>query len=335
MQDDESTREPSLTVVRLRRVTPYTDAGYSRVRSGRGFRYLDGEGKPIGTEERERAEAIVIPPAWKDVWISDRPNAHILAVGTDGAGRRQYMYHPDWRSARDGVKFERALALAQALPAARGRVTRDLALPELGHDRVLAAAFRLLDTVAVRVGAEAYFEANGSFGLSTLLVRHVRLADGSLSLKFPAKSGQTMEASISDAALALVASELLERTPRSRFLAWRDVERFRALSGSQINDYVRSATHGEFTAKDFRTLRGTIAAATSLARAGEAATERQAKKNVRAAYVAASEVLGNTPTVAKTSYVDPGVIDGYLAGRTISLETSPEHAIIALLDPNG
>ena len=320
-------------MVRLRRVAPYTDSGFTRMRSGRGFRYLDADGVAVAPEERARAEALVIPPAWKDVWISDHANAHIMAVGTDAAGRRQYMYHPDWRSARDGVKFERALALAEALPAARGRVTRDLGADDLSHDRILAAAFRLLDTVAVRVGAEAYFEANGSFGLSTLLVRHVRLADESLTLKFPAKSGQTMEASISDAALALVATQLLERTPRSRFLAWQDLERFRALSGSQINDYVRSATRGDFTAKDFRTLRGTIAAATSLALSGEAATERQAKKNLRAAYVAASDALGNTPSVAKASYVDPAVIDGYLAGRTISLTGSPENALIALLEP--
>ncbi|MEL4318009.1 DNA topoisomerase IB [Leifsonia sp. YIM 134122] len=319
-------------MVRLRHVEPYTSPGYTRRRSGKGFRYLDGAGRTLGSEERARAEALVIPPAWTDVWIADRPNAHILAVGVDDAGRRQYIYHPDWTAARDAVKFDRMRELAAALPVARGRVTRDLAIEGLSRERILATSFRLLDLVAVRVGAEAYFEANGSFGLSTLLVRHVKLDGEVMRLAFPAKSGQRMQAEVTDAALAAVSAELLGRTPRSRYLAWQDENRFRALGGAQINEYVRTATGGDFTAKDFRTLRGTIAAASALAAAGPASSEREAKQAVRAAVVAASEVLGNTPTVAKGSYIDPTVIDRYLAGETIALTGSPENALLALYE---
>ncbi|MET0974499.1 MAG: DNA topoisomerase IB [Leifsonia sp.] len=318
-------------MVRLRRVEPYASAGYSRLRSGRGFRYRDSAGAAVPVEERERISAMAIPPAWTDVWISDRANAHILAVGVDDAGRRQYIYHPAWREARDAVKFERALELAAALPPARGRVTRDLATAGTTQDRVLATSFRLLDRVAVRVGGEAYFEANGSFGLSTLLVRHVRLADETLRLSFPAKSGQHMIAEVTDAALAEVASGLLERSARSRFLAWQDDDRFRPLSAVQINEYVRLVTGGDFTAKDFRTLRGTIAAAVSLAESGPPKTEREAARAVRTAAVAASEVLGNTPTVARTSYIDPAVIERYRRGETIALTGSPERALLDLL----
>ena len=320
-------------MARLERVVPFSPGNYTRVRKGRGFRYLDDDGRVVDADRRDRFEALVIPPAWRDVWIAEAPNAHIQAVGTDAAGRRQYMYHPEWRAARDSVKFERALALAHALPAARGRVTRHLSAADLGEERVLAAAFRLLDAVAVRVGAEAYYETNGSFGLSTLLVRHVKLDGDAMRLTFPAKSGQTMDTQLTDAALALVTAELIERTPRSRFLAWRDVDRFRSLHGNRINDYVRDATGGDFTAKDFRTLKGTIAAATSLAQTGEVATDRARKGALRDAYVAASEALGNTPSVAKASYVDPAVVAGYLEGRTLSLQGSPENALLTLLDP--
>ncbi|MEJ3404167.1 DNA topoisomerase IB [Rathayibacter sp. YIM 133350] len=310
---------------------PYAAGGYTRVRSGRGFRYLDGEGNALPAEERARAEALVIPPAWTNVWIAERPNAHILAVGVDDAGRRQYIYHPQWRAARDSVKFERARALAAALPAARARVTRDLSTEGLGRDRVLAGSFRMLDLVAVRVGAEQYFEANGSFGLSTLLVRHVKLDGDVIRLAFPAKSGQHMRAEVQDTPLATISAELLRRSPRSRFLAWQEAGRFRALSGAQINDYVRGATGGEFTAKDFRTLRGTIAAAMSLAQSGPATTERERKRALREAFIAASDTLGNTPAIAKNSYVDPAVIDHFLAGRTMPLKGTPENALLALL----
>ena len=228
-------------MVRLRHVEPYTSTGYTRRRSGKGFSYLDGSGRALDSEERARAEALVIPPAWTDVWIADRPNAHILAVGVDDAGRRQYIYHPDWTAARDAVKFDRMRELAASLPVARGRVTRDLAVEGLSRERILATSFRLLDLVAVRVGAEAYFEANGSFGLSTLLVRHVKLDGEVMRLAFPAKSGQKMRAEVTDAALAAVSAELLERTPRSRYLAWQDDDR---LPGARRRADQRLRAHG-------------------------------------------------------------------------------------------
>lgn len=319
-------------MARLHRIDPYDPGGHTRRRHGRGFRYLDAAGSPLAKEERARAERLAIPPAWTEVWIADRADAHIQAVGVDAAGRRQYIYHPQWRLAQDEQKFERARALAAALPAARGRVTRDLSAEGLGRSRVLAASFRLLDLIAVRVGAEEYFVTNGSFGLSTLLVRHVRLDGETLSFRFPAKSGQRMSTAVTDPALAGVSAALLERTPRSRYLAWREGDGpLHVLRAGHINEYVREATRGEFTAKDFRTLHGTIAAASALAQAGPPATEGEAKRALREAYAAAAAALGNTPAVAKGSYVDPVVVERFLAGRTMSLTGTAENALLALL----
>ena len=155
-------------MVRLLRVRPYDDPGFTRVRSGSGFRYVDHLGATVPDSAAERARALVIPPAWKEVWIAREPRAHIQAVGTDDAGRRQYMYHPEWSKRRDKGKFTRALDLAESLPRARGRVTQSLRRGELDRERVLAVSFRLLDQVAPRVGSARYFTTNGSRGLTTL-----------------------------------------------------------------------------------------------------------------------------------------------------------------------
>jgi len=303
---------------RLRR-SDVSGVGIHRVRRGKGFAYVDESGRAVDPATRERAVSLVIPPAWRDVWIAPYENGHILASGIDDAGRRQYLYHPVWRAQKDRIKFDRMLDLAAVLPAARRGVTRDLRRDDLSRERVLAAAFRMLDTGMLRVGSERYADAHGSYGLSTLLGAHARVAsEQRVLLSFPGKSGQPWESEIVDPDLAEVVARLKRRGGRARLLAWRDGSgAFRPLSADDINADVRERTGGEFTAKDFRTLHGTVTAAVSLARSGPGETATARKRAVVQAIRLAADALGNTPAVAKSSYVDPRVLDRYEKGETI------------------
>ena len=296
---------------RLRR-SDTSGPGFGRAKSGRGFRYT---GDPTAAD-RERIDSLVIPPAWTDVWISPHANGHIQATGVDAAGRTQYMYHEAWRRQKDKTKFDRALSLAASLPSARRKVTRDLR----GDDpkaRALAVAFRMLDVGALRVGSERYTDDNGSHGLSTLLCSHVSVKDDVVTLGFPGKSGKTWSSQISDADLARELSVMRKRGATARLLAFEEAGDWHPISASEINDYVRECTGGAFTAKDFRTLRGTAAAALSLARHGSATTRTARKRALAEAMREASVVLGNTPTIARKSYVDPRVIAKFGAGQTV------------------
>ena len=304
-------------MARLRR-SDCSGTGIQRVRSGRGFSYRDESGVTISDPElRARCESLAIPPAWTDVWIAPHSNGHIQAVGTDGVGRRQYLYHPTWRRQKDRIKFDRALSLAESLPTARSKVTMDLRSDEPTRERALAAAFRMLDTGSLRVGSERYAEANGSHGLATLLCRHATVRSNTVHLNFPAKSGQEWESEIIDPDLATVVRALKRRGPAARLLGWKDGATWYPVRSEEINDYVRRQTGGEFTAKDFRTLHGTIAAAVSLGKHGPVQTKAARAKAVAQAMRDASAVLGNTASIAKKSYVDPRVVDLYLSGTTI------------------
>jgi DNA topoisomerase-1 len=304
-------------VGRLRRSDP-AGKGYLRVKSGRGYSYRDWSGMVVRDSElRERFAALAIPPAWSDVWIAPFPNGHIQATGVDVVGRRQYLYHAQWRDNRDREKFDRALELAVSLPAARAQVTRALRTSADAPARCRAAAFRLLDSGSLRIGSERYLEANGSHGLSTLLCSHVTVRADTVSLCFPAKSGQTWESDIQDADLAAFVQDRLRHNSDAPLLSWLEENSLRTLSSTDINEFVRERTGGEFTAKDFRTLHGTVAAATSLARNGAAETGAERARAVRQAMADAAAVLGNTPAIAKKSYVDPRLIDRYLSGETI------------------
>ncbi|MFP7762195.1 DNA topoisomerase IB [Marisediminicola sp. LYQ134] len=303
---------------RLRR-SDSSGAGLKRVRSGRGFSYRDADGRAIRDPDlRARIEHLAIPPAWTDVWIAPYPNGHVQATGVDAAGRRQYIYHPTWREQKDRIKFDRALRLAESLPTARRRVTIDLRSEGATHTRALATAFRMLDTGSLRIGSERYAESNGSHGLSTLLCSHATVRGSTVALKFPAKSGQEWESEISDADLATSVRSLKRRGPTARLLSYRDERGWHPLQPEDINTYVREQTGGEFTAKDFRTLHGTIAAAVSLAKHGPEEKKSARSRALAQAMRDAAEVLGNTPSIAKTSYVDPRVVDHYQHGRTIS-----------------
>lgn len=289
------------------------------MRSGRGFSYRGVDGTTIHDAELiARIRALAIPPAWTDVWVCPHPNGHIQATGIDTGGRRQYIYHAQWSEQRARVKYDRALDLAESLPAARGRVTTALRREGMDRERVLAAAFRMLDTGRLRIGSERYADAHGSFGLSTLLCSHASVQDGdAVVLGFPGKSGQDWESSIRDPDLAAVVTALKRRGGAARLLAWRDATAWRPLDAAEINDYVREQTGGDFTAKDFRTLHGTVAAAKSLAMHGVARSPSERKRALAQAMRDAAAELGNTPAIARSSYVDPRLVDRYSEGHTI------------------
>ncbi|MFJ6678136.1 DNA topoisomerase IB [Microbacterium sp. NPDC091382] len=316
---------------RLKRVRPGVDLGYRRMRSGTGFRYVDAGGNPLPKAEADRVRALVLPPAWQDVWICADANGHVQATGVDEAGRVQYRYHPQWTAGRDKGKYARALQLAEALPRARGRVTTSLRREDIDQERVLAAAFRLLDLAAPRVGAERYLVKHGSRGLTTL-IRRDAVVDGTVvALRFPGKSGQRQEMEVDDVDLAAAIELLRGGRPSSPLLAYLRGRRRVALSPRDVNLYVRSMTGGTFTAKDFRTLRGTITAAEALARIGPAAKKSEFKRAEVLAVKVTAEALGNTPSVARSSYIDPRVFDRYRRGVVLDTSVSPESAIRTLI----
>ncbi len=323
--------------MRLRRSNA-SGRGYRRVAAGKGFSYrdLDGSTLPSGPV-RDRLESIGIPPAWTDVWIAPFENGHIQATGVDAVGRRQYIYHPEWRERKDRVKFNRALQLAESLPAARRRVTMDLRGEGFSRDRVLAGAFRMLDSGSLRVGSERYTNENGSHGLATLLCAHVQVRKDRILLRFPGKSGKDWESEIRDADLAALLRLLKRRGPNARLMAYKEGRHWRPVTSADINAYVKERTGSDFTAKDFRTLRGTVAAAASLARTGAQRTAAKRKRAISRAMIEASEVLGNTPSIARKSYVDPRVLDHYHEGETIDPKRpdSAETELRALLYREG
>lgn len=308
-------------------VDPLTDPGISRQRSGKGFRYLEPNGSAVDAATKERIVALVLPPAWTDVWICTDPDGHIQAIGTDAAGRRQYRYHPQWQHERAERKFHRTLSLAQVLPAARGRVTRDLRQSDDPRARMLAVSFRFLDDAAPRIGSIGYLEKYGSRGLTTLQQQDARVDGHRVILSFPAKEHKTDDMHMTDAELAEVVAELLTGEDEETLLRYEIDAKLHHLSETEVNEYIRTVTGEDFTAKDFRTLRGTVIAAESLARAGAADTKKAQHAAEVAAAKAASDALQNTPAVARASYIDPRVFEAYAEGRLFDLTVSPETAL--------
>jgi DNA topoisomerase IB len=299
---------------RLRRADP-NGPGWSRRRHGRGFRYLDAQGCGLPPEDAQRCRQLAIPPAWTDVWICPWPNGHLQAVGTDAAGRRQYLYHPAWRQWRDEVKFERVLGFGRALPTARATVAEHLSLPGMPRQRALAAGFRLLDRAGLRVGGEAYAEANGTVGAATLRLDHVRTRGDRVLLRFPGKGGKEHDIVVRDAELVpAIRAMRARRTGEPELLAWRDDAGWHDVSSVDLNEYVREVTGCESSAKDFRTWQAAVRALAVLA-----TVEPQAprKKAVAAAMQSVSEHLGNTPAMARNAYVHPTVVEAFLAGRQL------------------
>ena len=280
----------------------------------------DHGGTRLSLEDADRVKGLVIPPAWQDVWICPWPNGHLQAVGTDDAGRRQYLYHPDWRLQRDAAKHARVLKFGKVLSQARERVVTDLGTEGMSQDRACAVAVRLLDLGYFRIGNDVYADQNGSFGLTTLQRRHVRRNGSGLVFCFVGKSGVEHCITIDDRATveALDAMRKRRAPADEELLAWKDGSRWRDLDSAQVNDYVRRTTGQDATAKDFRTWHATVIAATSLAESEEPGTSRASRKRAEvAAMKEVAEFLGNTPALARASYVDPRVVDAYEEGRTI------------------
>lgn len=315
--------------MRLRRMDVSTP-GLGRRRRGRSFSYHGPDGTTITDPAViDRIRALAIPPAWDDVWICPRPNGHIQAVGTDAAGRRQYRYHDEWRVQRDLEKHDRVLRLAPKLPRMRRAVAADLELPGLRRERVLAAALRMLDLAVFRVGGERYAPAGeeavdeGSFGLATLRVEHVRPRGGVVLVEYPGKGGVRHSVVLDDPALHRVLVALRRgRAPCDELLGYRAADGWHDVRSDDVNARIKELLGEEFTAKDLRTWSATVLAATSLAAAWAGGGPRGPGKRARQRAVVAAmrevaEHLGNTPAVARRSYVDPRVIECFDRGVTV------------------
>jgi DNA topoisomerase I len=291
------------------------------VRRGRGFSYVDEEtGERITDPETlERIGELVIPPAWKDVWVCPFPNGHIQATGFDEAGRKQYRYHDRWREHRDREKFEAVLELATELPRVRRRLKRDLKRRGLVRERVLACAIRLLDLGFFRIGSEQYAEENETYGLATLRKRHVSFDRGLIVFSYEAKNSQQRVQTIDDPEIVPIVRSLRRRQGGGHeLLAYRENGGWRDVRSDQINEYLKEVAGSEFTAKDFRTWNATVLAAVALALHESEAKSKAARKRIAsAATKAVSEYLGNTPAVCRASYIDPRVFDRFDAGETI------------------
>jgi DNA topoisomerase I len=317
--------------MRTRRSDPATP-GYRRLRQGKGFRYVDADGRPLPAEEVARVKALVIPPAWTDVWICPDPAGHIQAVGTDAAGRRQYRYHDAWRARQDRQKYAHAVEVAEALPRLRRRLRRDLAGRELSRTRVVAAAVALIDATWVRVGSDGY----PTYGVATLQVEHVSVRGGTARLCFPAKGGAQQEVEVDDARLVPVLAALRRgKRAGQRLFTYRDGSRSRRVRASDINDYLREATGRDVTAKDFRTVHATVSAAAKLAEEPVPAAPTRRRRRVAAVMREVADELGDTPAVVRSSYVDPRVVDKYHEGATVpepdAAEERLERQVIDLL----
>jgi len=307
-------------VARLRRID-CSGPGIRRVRRGRGFGYVYPDGsKVVDAGTLERIRALVLPPAWEDVWICPFPQGHIQALGTDAAGRRQYRYHDDWRIQRDAAKHDRVLTFARKLPKARETVHEHLGGRGLTKRRVLAAAFRLLDLGFFRVGGETYAEDNGTYGLATMRRKHVTVTGDLVVFDYPAKSGKERTQAIVDPSVTKVVRALLKRDGGGHeLLAFKDRDGWHDVTSADINGYLKEVVGEDVSAKDFRTWHATVLMAVGLAVSTSAPTSASGRK--RAVSRVVTEVatyLGNTPAVCRSSYIDPRVLDLYDDGVTVT-----------------
>ena len=323
------------------------ETGIRRRRRGPGFSYEDAAGRAVRDPETlARIRALAIPPAWTEVWICRWPNGHIQATGRDARGRKQHRYHARWRQARDESKFGRMIEFAGALAAIRERTDADLARPGLPREKVLAAVVRLLELTLIRVGNEEYARLNRSFGLTTLRNRHARIDGTQVRFRFRGKGGLQHEVGIRDRRLARVVKSCQELPGQELFQYVEDDGVVRDVASDDVNEYVRETSGGDFTAKDFRTWAATVLAYRALRALEPAASATDAKRNVVAAMRETAGRLGNTPAVARQSYVHPAVVEAYLDGQvggalveaaeeqeTPPAETTPEEesALVDLL----
>ena len=292
------------------------DPGIRRRRAGKGFSYIDVDGTLVRDKAvLDRIRKLAIPPAYTDVWISPDPFGHIQATGRDAKGRKQYRYHAQWRSTRDEAKFSRMAAFGRALPLLRARVERDLRRHALTHDKVVATVVRLLELTLIRVGNDEYAKQNKSFGLTTLRNQHVKVEGQTVTFEFMGKSGVHRQLGLGDRRLARIMRSLQEM-PGQRLFQYvgEDGER-RPVGSADVNAYLRDAMGEHFTAKDFRTWAGTLAAGKALAMQPSPAGERESRHMVTLCIKSTAGLLGNTPAVCRSAYVHPAVIDAFATGR--------------------
>ena len=309
--------EASAEEAGLRYVTD-SGPGIRRRRAGKGWTYIGTDGMRITDPDRVAwINRLAIPPAWTDVWICPVKRGHIQATGRDARGRKVYRYHPRWREVRDEAKYGRLVEFARALPRIRRRTERDLRRRGLPREKVLALVVRLLEETLIRVGNDEYARDNRSFGLSTLRDRHVEVRGESITFSFRGKSGKDHEIGVRDRRLARLVKQCQD-IPGQELFQYYDADGSRVdVTSGDVNDYLREISGDDFTAKDFRTWAGTVAAAMALQEFLEIDDEAGRKKAVVAAIETVAEQLGNTPTVCRACYVHPEVIDRYLDGTMI------------------
>ncbi len=285
--------------------------GIRRMRKGKGFRYTDAKGKPVKDEQRlARIKSLVIPPAWKDVWICAAPRGHLQAVGFDAKGRKQYRYHPLWRKQRDIAKYEKMVPFAEKLPAIRLRVEEDLKKPGLPREKVLAAIVRLLEETLIRIGNEEYVKENESYGLTTMLNTHVKVKGTAMEFKFKGKSGKHHDIVVEDPEVAKIVKRC-RALPGDELFEYIDEDGgTHDVKAADVNAYLHDIAGDAFTAKDFRTWSGTVHAALLLSNL-PASTVKEAKRSIVRAIEQVASALGNTPAVCRKSYVHPLVLDRY------------------------
>jgi DNA topoisomerase I len=299
--------------------------GWTRVGSRRHFRYVDAGGRRItDSAQLERITALAIPPAWKDVWISPRPGAKLQATGIDAAGRRQYLYHANYRAAQEAAKFDKLIAFAEALPAFRQAMSDHMSLEPMSPEWTCAVAVRLINLGWFRVGDERYAKAHKTFGITTLRKNHVSVRGSRIAFRFRGKHRIWIRTAVVDSELAEAMKELLKTRGGRRLFRYRVEAEIFSLTARRLNAYIAEHMGAEFTAKDFRTWGGTLISAVALAEKGPVETQAEAKRAVAAVMRTVGEQLGNTPAVARSSYVSPAVVEQYLDGRTID-DFRPRH----------
>jgi DNA topoisomerase-1 len=292
--------------------------GYQRRRAGKGFVYLDTRAARI-TDPKviKRLSALVIPPAWTDVWICPHPRGHIQATARDAKGRKQYRYHPEWQEARDREKFTRTLAFARALPALRKAVAKDMGGSPLERRTVLATVVRLLETTLIRVGNREYAEQNNSYGLTTMRTGHVEVNGTRLQFDFVGKSGKRHVVELADRRVARIVKQLQELPGQELFQYVADDGERRTIDSGDVNDYLRELSSDDFTAKDFRTWAGTVLAAWALSEFEKIDSQAAVRRNITAAVKKVASQLGNTPAVCRSSYIHPEILNSYLDGSLL------------------
>lgn len=304
--------------------------GILREPAGDAFRYVDAKGDPVDDEATlKRIKSLAIPPAWTDVWICPQANGHLQATGRDARGRKQYRYHPKWREVRDEVKYERMINFGKALPKIRKEVDRALALPGLPREKVLATIVYLLEATMMRIGNDEYARENKSYGLTTLRNRHVKIDGSEVEFRFRGKSGVYHDVKVHDRRLARIIQRTRDLPGQDLFQYLDEDGERHTVGSSDVNDYLRTITGEDYTAKDFRTWSGTVLAAMALQEFEAVDSDAQAKKNVVRAIESVAERLGNTPSVCRKCYVHPAVLDAYLDGTMLEgLRARAEESLV-------